>query len=54
MDIYPDDALKLARFIIEPRRDSKLELDLDRWMALKEVISKLEKLIGDYHVYSPN
>lgn len=53
MDIYSDDALKLARFIIEPRRDSKLEVDLDRWMSLKEVVSKLERLIGDYRVYSP-
>ena len=54
MDIYPDDALKLARFIIEPRRDSRLEVDLERWMALKEVISKLEKLIGEYRVYAPD
>ncbi len=52
MDMFPESALKLARFIIEPRRDARLVVDEERWMSLKDVAHKLDQLIGDYHVYS--
>ncbi len=53
MDMEGEDSLALARYLIEPRRDATLVVDMKRWAGLQEVKTKLSNLLGSYSTEDP-